>query len=46
VADITALYTAEFGTIPANKRIFVQASTMVDGFESLPRLFQSRVPAA
>ncbi len=45
-ADITALYTARFGVVPAGKRIFVRASTMVDGFESLPREFQTRVPAA
>ena len=45
-ADITALYVADFGTVPVGKRLFVQASTMVDGFESLPRQFQARVPAA
>ena len=45
-ADITALYTAEFGAVPVGKRLFVRASVMVDGFESLPRQFQARVPAA
>ena len=45
-ADITSLYVAAFGTVPAGKRIFVQASTMVSGFESLPREFQARVPAS
>jgi hypothetical protein len=45
-ADITGLYTAEFGAVPIGKRLFVQASTMVNGFESLPRQFQARVPAA
>ena len=45
-ADITSLYVAEFGAVPIGKRLFVQASTMVDGFESLPRQFQARVPAA
>ena len=45
-ADITSLYVAQFGTVPVGKRIFVQASTMVDGFESLPREFQARVPAS
>jgi hypothetical protein len=44
--DITGLYTAEFGAVPAGKRLFVRASTMVNGFESLPRQFQARVPAA
>jgi hypothetical protein len=45
-ADITSLYVAEFGAVPVGKRLFVQASTMVNGFESLPRQFQARVPAA
>jgi hypothetical protein len=44
-ADITGLYIAEFGAVPVNKRIFVRVSTMVDGFESLPREFNARVPA-
>ena len=34
------------GGVPPGKRIFVQASTMVDGFESLPRKFRVRVPTA
>jgi hypothetical protein len=45
-ADITALYAAEFGAVPVGMRLFVRASTMVDGFESLARQFQARVPAA
>jgi hypothetical protein len=45
-ADITSLYVAEFGAVPIGKRLFVQASTMVNGFESLPRQFQARGPAA
>jgi hypothetical protein len=45
-SDITALYVAEFGSVPVGKRLFVKASTMVDGFESLARQFQARVPAA
>jgi len=45
-ADITSLYVAEYGAVPVGKRLFVRASTMVDGFESLPRQFQARVPAA
>jgi hypothetical protein len=45
-ADITALYTGVFGAPPAGKRLFVRASTMVSGFESLARQFQARVPAA
>ena len=46
VADITTLYVAKFGAVPAGKRLFVRASTMVDGFESLARQFQARVPTA
>ena len=45
-ANITGLYTAEFGAVPVGKRLFVRASTMVNGFESLARQFQARVPAA
>jgi hypothetical protein len=45
-ADITGLYTAEFGAPPPNTRIFVQASTMLNGFESLPRQFHARVPTS
>jgi len=45
-ADITGLYTDEFGAVPVGKRLFVRVSTMVDGFESLPREFQARVPAS
>ena len=44
-ADITGLYTTEFGAVPVGKRLFVRVSTMVDGFESLGRQFQARVPA-
>jgi hypothetical protein len=45
-ANITGLYTAQFGEVPVGKRLFVRASTMVNGFESLVRQFQARVPAA
>jgi hypothetical protein len=45
-SDITALYVAEFGSVPVGKRLFVKASTMVSGFESLARQFQARVPAS
>jgi hypothetical protein len=46
LADITALYTACFGPPPVGRRIFLRASTMVSGFESLPREFRARVPAS
>jgi hypothetical protein len=45
LADITALYTASFGPPPVGRRIFLRASTMVSGFESLPRQFRALVPA-
>lgn len=44
--DITSLYVAEFGAGPVGKRLFVRASLVVDGFESLGREFHARVPAA
>ena len=44
-ADITALYTACFGPPPVGRRIFLRASTMVTGFESLPLEFRALVPA-
>ena len=45
LADITALYTACFGPPPVGRRIFLRASTMVSGFESLPLEFRALVPA-
>ena len=44
-ADITALYTAQFGPPPVGKRIFVRASAMVSGLEGPTREFRARVPA-
>ena len=44
-ADITALYTACFGPPPVGRRIFLRASTMLSGFESLPLEFRALVPA-
>jgi hypothetical protein len=46
LADITALYTACFGPPPVGRRIFLRASTMVTGFESLPLEFRALVPPA
>ena len=45
-AQQNAWNVAAAGYQSTPKRLFVQASTMVDGFESLPRQFQARVPAA
>ena len=44
-ADITALYTARFGPPTVAKKVFVQASQVVDGWESLPISFWAIVPA-
>ncbi len=46
LADITELYTASFGLPPVRWRIFLRASTMVSGFESLPGEFRALVPAS
>src|ERR1017187_8101011 len=43
LADITALYAACFCKPPVGRRIFLRASTMVSGFESLPREFRALV---
>ena len=45
-ADITALYTACFGVPAVRRQIFIRVSTMVTGFESLPREFRALVPAS
>jgi hypothetical protein len=44
-ADITALYTARFGPPTAAKKVYVQASQVVDGWESRPITFWAIVPA-
>ena len=46
LADITEHYANCFGEPPVGRRIFLRASTMVSGFESLPREFRARVPTA
>ena len=43
-ADITEFYTAHFDSPPPGRKIFVRASAMVSGFESLPREFFAQVP--
>ena len=45
-SDITALYTARYGTPVAGQRLFVQASLFQDGWESLPSTFTAVVPVA
>ena len=45
LADITEHYANCFGEPPVGRRIFLRASTMVSGFENLPREFRALVPA-
>ena len=45
-ADITALYTATFGAPPIGSKVFVRAHLMVNGFQSVPAIFNGIVPAA
>ena len=45
-ADITSSYVAKFGAIPLGKRIFVSASMMTDGWETMPMTFTAVVPAS
>ena len=42
-ADITELYAEQFGLSWVGRKIFVRASTMVNGFESCPRGFYAQV---
>jgi hypothetical protein len=44
-SDITPLYTARFGPPAVAKKVFVQASQVLDGWESLPITFWAIVPA-
>ncbi len=45
-SDITNLYTARYGVPKAGTKVYVQANQVVDGWESLPRVFSAIVPAA
>jgi len=45
-ADITALYVAKFGAPTPGTKIFVQASQMDSGFETIPVEFSAIVPAS
>jgi hypothetical protein len=44
--DITAAYTAKYGTPPAGKKVFVQVNQNVGGWEDIPRQFWAIVPAS
>jgi hypothetical protein len=43
---ITAAYTSRFGVPPVGKWVFVSVNANVNGYESIPRVFSARVPAA
>ena len=43
--DITAAYTAKYGTPPAGRKVFVKVNQNVGGWEDVPREFWAIVPA-
>jgi hypothetical protein len=45
-SDITGLYTARYGVPKAATKVYVQVNQVVDGWESLPRIYSAIVPAA
>jgi hypothetical protein len=45
-SDITGLYTARYGVPKAGTKVYLQVNQVVDGWESLPRVFSAIVPAA
>ncbi len=45
-ADITSLYTAQYGAPPVGTKVFVNVSLLVDGWESIPVGFWGIVPAS
>jgi hypothetical protein len=45
-ADITGIYTARYGVPPVGKKVFIQVSQVVNGWEDLPVTFSAIVPAA
>jgi hypothetical protein len=45
-SDITALYTAKFGTPAVGQRIFIQSNQLEDGWQDLPLAFTGLVPAS
>ncbi len=45
-SDITSLYTARYGAPSAGKKVYVQVSQMIGGWEQVPVSFWAIVPAA
>jgi hypothetical protein len=46
VSDITELYVARYGRIPADSRIFIRTYQHIDGWEDLPKQTSVIVPKA
>jgi len=44
--DVTTAYTTEFGVPAVDDRVFVKCNQNLNGWQDLPLLFNSRVPAA
>jgi hypothetical protein len=45
-ADITSLYTAQYGVPPVGTKVFVTVSLLVEGWESIPVAYWAIVPAS
>ena len=45
-SDITDLYVARYGPIPADSRIFIRTYQHIDGWEDLPKQTSAIVPKA
>ena len=46
VADITSLYTARYGVPQVGTKVYIQVNQVVDGWESLPKVYSAIVPAS
>jgi hypothetical protein len=46
ISDITALYTARYGRLPADRRVFIRTVQYVEGWDSMPKQTTAVVPAA
>jgi hypothetical protein len=45
-SDITGLYTARYAAPAGGTKVYVQVNQVVDGWESLPRIYSAIVPTA
>ena len=46
MSDITDLYVAMYGPIPARSRIFIRTQQHIDGWDDLPKQTTAIVPKA